>query len=449
MTKKLWGIELVETKEYHPHPIEVPSASNELYKGMYLIRHGQSEANIASNAERNSAKYLDTKLTPHGVQQAIGLQKVVKDWDIQLVLVSPLSRTIQTACLAFEHKDVPLVAFPPIMEFYPGIPENTGRNLSQLKKDPILTSLKRFKDINFDSVTDNWWDICGDFRRLHQFLSWFRISPHSKVAIVAHWGFIISLTDLAGNRERLQVDNCTWISTLWRISDPHTFGSLSLISTEAAVEIQREYGVGLLPSGNKSKNAVLNDIISLYTSCKDMPKGLDWNGLFHISIVKWTALKESDLPHMFGSLYQVAQNILKRRGAWHVARDAINVEVVKNPLRINVVFQSQSLQQLSRTLEDLPYLKDQYRSRDKFVVPIVSNKFTPEVLQQSNIDSLQYMNKIMQGNYEEFCDGFCDIKWDLCIVSRLTNVEVPKDQTKSIETGFRIDCVVPLQYSPQ
>ena len=112
----------------------------------------------------------------------IPLAAVVKHWKTRVVYVSPLTRTLQTACLAFEHeKDTRMVAWPivtgassvwrgvrqpaepfflklylinlsspffcpPILaEFYPHMPECQGRNPSELLEIPKLQALERFK----------------------------------------------------------------------------------------------------------------------------------------------------------------------------------------------------------------------------------------------------------------------------------------------------------------
>ena len=73
-------------------------------KTLYLIRHGESEANAARLAG-NGAGYLceDALLTPRGEQQARALlsHPAFGEAPPDLVLVSPLRRTMQTAMLGF------------------------------------------------------------------------------------------------------------------------------------------------------------------------------------------------------------------------------------------------------------------------------------------------------------------------------------------------------------
>jgi hypothetical protein len=47
---------------------------------------------------------------------------------VQMVICSPLTRAIQTACLAFEKETVPIVAWPTVTEFYPDLPECQVQN---------------------------------------------------------------------------------------------------------------------------------------------------------------------------------------------------------------------------------------------------------------------------------------------------------------------------------
>ena len=67
-------------------------------KLVYFIRHGQSIANLVDDSEKSNMTHLrDAQLTDLGKQQAIDLQPIVKDWNVQVVLVSPMTRTLQTA----------------------------------------------------------------------------------------------------------------------------------------------------------------------------------------------------------------------------------------------------------------------------------------------------------------------------------------------------------------
>ena len=95
-------------------------------KNIYLIRHGLAKHNLnyllfgedAYIGEEN----IDTHLVEEGIKQA---ETLGKTWDninnIDYVLVSPLTRTLQTAQHIFKNIKVPIVACEELKEFPQGI----------------------------------------------------------------------------------------------------------------------------------------------------------------------------------------------------------------------------------------------------------------------------------------------------------------------------------------
>ncbi|CAN0042125.1 unnamed protein product, partial [Phaeothamnion confervicola] len=174
--------------EHHHNATTLPTLS----QVVYFIRHGQSLANTVWG--EGNAKFdpslRDSPLTEKGKSQARRLQNVVGGLDVQLIISSPLTRTLQTACLAFENESTPIIAWPLVTEFFPELPECHGRNKHELEKDERLTSLPRFGQVHLDNVVDEWWGCAGDETRVESLLSWLRHCPETRIAVVCHWGFI-------------------------------------------------------------------------------------------------------------------------------------------------------------------------------------------------------------------------------------------------------------------
>ena len=84
-------------------------------KTLYCIRHGLSLHNKLYHKHGSKTfydkDYVDTMLLPEGRQQA---QILGKTWNeinnIELVIVSPLKRTLETAVNIIETIDVPIIA---------------------------------------------------------------------------------------------------------------------------------------------------------------------------------------------------------------------------------------------------------------------------------------------------------------------------------------------------
>eukprot|EP00122_Pirum_gemmata_P021497 Pgem_evm2s20025 len=166
--------------------------------------------------------YKDAALTPKGVSQARAIEQYTKLWGIELLVSSPLTRAIMTACNAFEfsaHSDVPYIALPQVMEFFPGLVENLGRTTDELKNDVKLNELKRFKDMDHTLITENWWECCGDSSRIEQFSVFLRHRKEDIIAVVSHWGFIHNLINEWGFGS-VSMENCDWVRTVWKVSKP-------------------------------------------------------------------------------------------------------------------------------------------------------------------------------------------------------------------------------------
>ena len=84
-------------------------------KEIYLIRHAQSEANAASDLD-NGTFYYDARLTPLGKEQALNAQNKLKNIDFDLMLCSPLTRTLQTFSLIFPSPIKNTIILPLVRE---------------------------------------------------------------------------------------------------------------------------------------------------------------------------------------------------------------------------------------------------------------------------------------------------------------------------------------------
>ena len=74
-------------------------------------------------------------------------------WGVKRVLVSPLSRTIQTASLAFQHEHhIPMEVCVDAIEYFPWLKESVGRDAIDLATCDGIQSLHRAQDIVLSSL---------------------------------------------------------------------------------------------------------------------------------------------------------------------------------------------------------------------------------------------------------------------------------------------------------
>ena len=171
-------------------------------KNIYCIRHGIAEHNMNYLKYGSSTFYdpqfVDTSLVQEGFNQAKQLGETWKDIDtIELVIVSPLKRTLQTACEIFKDKQVPMIALEYVREFPLG--KHTCNKRSS--KDMLVA---KYSHINFDSLQSNQDDIWIYHReetieelnlRIQKLKEFIASRSETNIALVNHSSFIGQMKD--------------------------------------------------------------------------------------------------------------------------------------------------------------------------------------------------------------------------------------------------------------
>lgn len=192
-----------------------PSGVPEGSKRLTFIRHAEGLHNKDAREKPNYFRdrlgetmvYWDAKLTPLGMEQAqtlaVKLQWRQRSGLPELVAVSPLTRTLETATIAFPNESVhgyrpPFVATSLARE---RIAEHTcdGRRARSILEDS-------FPHVDFselESEDDDMWerkedqpsphDSHGCMARGLQLLRWLWERPETDIAIVTHWVFLSHL----------------------------------------------------------------------------------------------------------------------------------------------------------------------------------------------------------------------------------------------------------------
>ena len=114
---------------------------------IYLIRHGQSEFNAAFKRGDSDPMIFDARLTQKGVEQAKEARQSVADLGIRHVIVSPLTRALQTATYIFDETTTTQVMAEPREKLLHSC--DVGRGPKALGAE--------FPHFSFDMLHDNWW----------------------------------------------------------------------------------------------------------------------------------------------------------------------------------------------------------------------------------------------------------------------------------------------------
>jgi broad specificity phosphatase PhoE len=171
-------------------------------KTLYFIRHGIAEHNINylkfGSKTFYDPKFTDTKLVSPGIKQALDLRNSWTELkDIELILVSSLMRTLQTADIIFNNTDKPIIALDYIREYPLGLQTCNKRSSKE-------EYIKLFPKVDFSSLQTNNDELWFPKReenidelnvRIEKLMEYVKSRSENIIAIVNHSSFIGQLKD--------------------------------------------------------------------------------------------------------------------------------------------------------------------------------------------------------------------------------------------------------------
>jgi len=168
-------------------------------KSIHLIRHGQSVFNAAFDSlTRIDPMIFDAPLSEIGVSQASALRPEVHALGVELIVVSPLTRAIQTTLHAFgpDHAPIRIESLHRERLEHSG---DVGRSPKALRSE--------FPNLAFDHLDDPWWHFDRAnpqaihvepeetlMGRVNAFREWLAARPETTIAVVGHGTFLNRLT---------------------------------------------------------------------------------------------------------------------------------------------------------------------------------------------------------------------------------------------------------------
>ncbi len=183
-------------------------------KKIYLMRHAHSEAQDCKRKgiPRDDDSLLDCHITKLGEFQA--KTAWVEDDLPDLVVVSPLTRAIQTALIAFEGFDIPMICHPGLKEKGNKLPENIRREKRELIRDEKLNQHEAFADIDFSLVLEEKvWSTSKKSKRVNfvhdSLIEWLKRRKEERILLVTHYKVIKDLFPTGFE----EVDNCKVFET--------------------------------------------------------------------------------------------------------------------------------------------------------------------------------------------------------------------------------------------
>lgn len=165
------------------------------------IRHGQSTFNAAHKLGGGDPGLLDARLTEMGQAQARAARDRLRAIPFELVVVSPLTRAIQTAAILFgDHPTQPRVLVEVLHRECQESSCDVGRAASEIAAE--------FPHLDVGHLPEVWWHAepgceVGGYpveprplfdARVAAFREWLRARPERTIAVVGHGTFFYHLT---------------------------------------------------------------------------------------------------------------------------------------------------------------------------------------------------------------------------------------------------------------
>jgi broad specificity phosphatase PhoE len=158
---------------------------------MILLRHGQSEFNLHFGLTRRDPGIIDPKLTELGHAQAAEAAEQLRGQGIERIIVSPYSRTLQTARPVAAALNLPVTIDPMVRERY-FFACDIGTPRTTLERD--------WPAYDFSPIENIWWPseeepehaIVARAARFRAALA--ERHDWANTLVISHWGFILSLT---------------------------------------------------------------------------------------------------------------------------------------------------------------------------------------------------------------------------------------------------------------
>jgi hypothetical protein len=238
------------------HNNQIENRNNNNVVIFHLIRHGQSIAQTVNRERRlRDTNLWDCGLSPLGIQQALA---IVLPPTVRLIVSSPLTRAVTTACLAAQaaaaaaqqqrqkqqqpdndddgvaivpiHNTIPILIHYHLRELGSMIPENIPRRIQDVQDDlagqyGMIGITQQLSMIDWDTLRPVDWPHRHDESpkllrrdRVRDALYWLSMQygdVHAEIAVVCHYHVIMSVLNNGcggGGKMVMRADNATIIS---------------------------------------------------------------------------------------------------------------------------------------------------------------------------------------------------------------------------------------------
>ena len=186
------------------NPLRLPDNCQEV-KTIHFVRHAEGLHNVAGRANYENYKleeYADSLLSERGYEQCarakedIVRRNALVGGTLELIVVSPLRRTLQTASLLFADKigtSVEFVAVEHVREQTGAHPCDRRRSITEQKADFPHVDFSLIEDdvdplyCKYESVREPSEEVA---KRVNAFWHWIASRKEKNIAVVTHSAYL-------------------------------------------------------------------------------------------------------------------------------------------------------------------------------------------------------------------------------------------------------------------
>ena len=180
-------------------------------KYLHCIRHGYALHNklYFDIGRKAYSEYRDTPLLEEGFKQAKELNKTWGNLNnIDLVVVSPCTRTLDTAMFVFQDKNIPMISKDFLIEYPWGGDEICNKRKDKKDLQLLYPRVQFDMDDNVLPWSQNMETIEQLEKRIEKLLYWIGQRKERNIAIVSHSSFIGQMKDKVIGDEYNELKHC-------------------------------------------------------------------------------------------------------------------------------------------------------------------------------------------------------------------------------------------------
>ena len=170
---------------------------------IFCIRHGKSTHNVEYDKVGTIAYYdkkmCNSHLVPEGVIQATRLYENWKERkEIELIIVSPLQRTLETSeCIFGKYNNIPVIVMDNLLEY----PQGSHKPNQRLSKSELnsLYPTYNFEHNEYPSVYKQEETIDQLKQRVNDVKVWCSNQKKNNIALVGHNSFLKEFLHIKDN----------------------------------------------------------------------------------------------------------------------------------------------------------------------------------------------------------------------------------------------------------